>query len=238
MQNLPFAAFDFFAYLIPGALCLFSWDYVFHRGEISAQLERHDASLWVGIGVLLISYLVGQVLAGPANALTSFPQKTLRRLAVETTHGPWWTFELSPLPDPVRNQLWERAQLDGKFDASASTAWMTLYYRAVASFVSSPTPSPTISGLANVAAFCQYTSIALIFSGIILIGGAVLDKSSSAVEPAVLFVILGTFLFWRFMRAQYRYIVRLYLFYLKSIPCAYEHSSSSACSLGGSSNAF
>jgi hypothetical protein len=31
MQGLPLAAYDFFAYVVPGALCLFTWDFAFNK---------------------------------------------------------------------------------------------------------------------------------------------------------------------------------------------------------------
>jgi len=83
VQGLPFAACDFFAYVVPGALCLFFWDLIFNNRDLYGAISGKDSCLWLGISAILIAYLVGQIIADPANVLTSLRNEmTLRKRPV------------------------------------------------------------------------------------------------------------------------------------------------------------
>jgi hypothetical protein len=124
---------------------------------------------------------------------------------------------LAPLPRDIRGQLWDRTRADGAFDESESDGFRTLYYRALSNAISSASSAPEVSGYLNVAAFSQYTSVAAVISMVILLLG-IRQWTSFTIGILIAFVVSAVFLYFRFGRMYYRYMVRLSMLYLGSSP--------------------
>jgi hypothetical protein len=214
MRGLPFAAYDFFAYLIPGGLCLLFWDFLFNRSRIYGFMIQGGV-VW-GIGVLLLAYVVGQVLAGPANTATVFwYEMMLRHRPIESRKLPWWHSGLMPLPEEIRASLIAKAQAEG---VRGESDYNVLYYLALSNYLAASTPPPEIGGYQNLSGFCQYMSVGCGLCLVMLAIAAPRDGLSAAANwtIAIVLAVCGLFLYFRYVRSYYRYMVRLYLLYLRS----------------------
>lgn len=216
MQGLPLVAYDFFAYVIPGALCLFAWDFAFHGLKLACAINRSGSSLWLGIGAVLLSFFIGHLVAVPGAYLTThFSEFALRKRPVDRKHT--GDLYMGALPETIRKQLWERAEADGAFDITADGAYNILYYRALSYYLSRQNVPSEIDRYLNAAAFCQYMSVACLISTIILLLGIKFWTSSHlylGIGISFGLAASSVLLYLRCGRTYYRYMVRLYLLYL------------------------
>jgi hypothetical protein len=91
MNKIPFSIYDFFGYLASGFLVLMAVDYVSARDWlIGGQLSTVLGIFWI-----VISYILGQILAGPSAWLLEriIVGKWLQRPNVNLFRDPprkWW----------------------------------------------------------------------------------------------------------------------------------------------------
>ena len=80
---------------------------MFNARGLSSAIARSGTSAWLGVAAIFGAYLIGQIVAGPANLATQSFVRILRRRALEAREFPWWGLGLKPLPEPIRKQLWD-----------------------------------------------------------------------------------------------------------------------------------
>ena len=121
MRNwFPFSDYDFFGYLVSGFALVFVVDYVFNSGAIILR------DSWTFVQIILamgIAYFAGQIIAWPASLILEhlLARRILPQpVAVMLSDGTPGLFvrvigaavigrNYSPLPDPVRASLFQRA---------------------------------------------------------------------------------------------------------------------------------
>lgn len=118
MHKLPFSLYDFFGYLASGFLLILTLDYV-SPGE---WIMREHQSIVLTIFWAILSYIVGQILAGPAAWLLerNLVGKWLKRPNVNLFQDPpkacrvtFFPGYFTPLPSVTRERVREKARAAG-----------------------------------------------------------------------------------------------------------------------------
>ncbi len=213
MDKLPFSFYDFFGYLASGFLVLITADYVF-PGEwiIKDQLSVVMSIFWI-----LVAYIVGQVLAGPAAWLLerNIIGKLLQRPSVNLFRDPprvWWAKlfpgYFTPLPTTTRRRIMEKAEVAGAAETGEG-----LFVLAFGIVKADKEAMTRLNTFLNLYGFCRNISFASLSCVIIILVGS--WQTGLAANLPWILVALGCAvgMFYRYLKFFRQYSYELFLTY-------------------------
>jgi hypothetical protein len=230
MSNLPFTVFDFFAYLVPGAVLLAAFDYAFN--------DQHFANLIVGqpsasvlIVLIIIAYMLGQINDSFArwflnNELVGVVLWQPSRTLFEERPGFKW---LNPLlgnyyvmlPPDVRKAVDVRTPDIGAVDKNANandreiTRANSRFMRALGVLMLDKDAATRLGVLETQYSFCRNLAIALFAFGFWLLVATHWHPAYPIDWLVVGVVAGGTFMAGRFLRFYRQHALELFVMFAR-----------------------
>lgn len=219
-MKIPFSIYDIFGYLAAGAIVMFSWALAFNAPWLQGEL-----SVVVSTGFILFGYVLGHVLAAISSWL--FEQWIVRGLigpceellmnerqlggifgAVLPSFG-------KALPDDIRNGVTTKAHAEG-----VSSGGRALFLHCL-SVVRHDTPTAErLATFLNLYGFSRNASLACFVGGGIFFYAALRQHCycchahhDNLVAWGGLAVVLGAFLFFRYLKFYRHYTQEVFLSY-------------------------
>jgi len=209
MKDFPFDAYDFFGYLATGLLILVGLEHIVGVPEITGKELKTLDLLVVALG----AYIVGQITATPAKALLEdflvgkLLKKPSTNLMREKRPWMWFAFPgyLSALPAPVRGRVLARASSEGESAVDGEALFLHIrfrdYVRTDAVLIG------RLDSFLNKYGFNRNLCFACLAVGLAILCTTTFDVSSQTSRYALLSVVAGVALFYRYLKffRQYSY---------------------------------
>lgn len=219
-MKVPFSIYDFFGYLAAGVIVMFSWALA-----TDAPWLKGELSVVVSVGLVLLGYVLGHVLAAISSWL--FEQQLLRRIIGPCEELMMNERQLSgaigwalpsfgkALPDDIRNGITTKARAEG-----ISSGGRALFLHCL-SVVRHDTPTAErLATFLNLYGFSRNASLACFVGGGIFFYEGLRQHcccchshNNNLMAWGGLAFVLGAFLFFRYLKFYRHYTQEVFLSY-------------------------
>lgn len=219
-MKIPFSIYDIFGYLAAGTIVMFSWALA-----SSAPWLQGELSVVVSTGLVLLGYVLGHVLAAISSWL--FEQVIVRDMI-----GPCEELVMNErqlggilgailpsfskaLPDDIRNSISAKARSEG-----ISSGGRALFLHCLSVVRHDASTAERLATFLNLYGFSRNASLACFIGGGIFFYSAFWRQCccchahhGNLVAWGVLAVVLGAFLFFRYLKFYRHYTQEVFLSY-------------------------
>ena len=209
MQQIPFDPYDFFGYLASGLLVIVGMQLTLGFPRVLAQdLKTVDLAM-----LLLAIYVAGQMVATPAKALLEdiIVDKLLERPSINLFRAkrPWFRSLFfpgfcKPLPAAIRTKILKKAEAEG---IKGTGEPLFLFVRYNPQVLGDATLMAKLNSFINKYGFARNLAFTSFGVGAALLLKSRLYSNPDLMKYAVTALIVGMFLFYRYLKffRQYSY---------------------------------
>lgn len=225
MDKLPFSVYDFFGYLASGFLLLMTVDYM-AAGE---WIMREHQNMVLAIFWIILSYITGQILAGPSAWLLerNIVGKWLKRPNVnlfQDQPSSWWVRffpgYFTPLPKTTRERVMEKAR-----EAGVTETGEGLFVLAFGKVKMDKEAMARLNTFLNLYGFCRNIAFTSALCCVVILVGS--WETGLSGHLTWILVALGCALgmFYRYLKFFRQYSYELFITYAALPPEAQNHGS-------------
>lgn len=219
-MKVPFSIYDFFGYLAAGAIVMFAWAIASNAPWLSGEM-----SVVVSVGGVLLAYLLGHVLASISSWV--FERQVVRQILGPSEEillnerqlsKPWSSILPAygrALPEDIRKAVIAKAQIEG-----INSGGRALFLHCLSTVRCYSGTTERLATFLNLYGFSRNAALASFISGAIFLNA--LSRSHCCCTQhehtdmfwwSVLSIIVGIFLFFRYLKFYRHYTQEVFLSY-------------------------
>lgn len=216
MKDIPFSAYDFFAYLSSGIIVVATIDVIYG----SAWLLSDSQSLAVGVVGVFMAYISGQVVAQLSSPILEqlIVGKLLGRPSklLVTDGKSRWRFlfpnYFRPLPAETRQRIKQRTSESG-FNGEGEA----LFLHVFSTMKSRDDVKQRLHNFLNLYGFSRNICLALLISGVVAVIGPVDGRELESKGYGIALLVLSGVMFYRYLKFFRHYSYELFVSYSEAV---------------------